>query len=137
MAQHCLRVSSLAQEFGFDHNFQLVALHHDDAEAYLRDIPSPVKRFLPAIKAAEESILCAVMRKWKMKDIDWKALKKLDRMVGAGEEAVWMPRRTDTWGVATRAIPNYTRMPVLDATVGKQLWLAVHETLLWRIEHGC
>lgn len=136
MAQHALRVSALAQEFGFDNNFQLVALHHDDAEAYLRDIPSPVKRFLPAIKAAEESIMSAVMRKWRMKDVDWAALKKLDRMAGAGEEAIWMPRRTDTWGVATRAIPDYSRMPVLDPFIAKQLWLSAHETILWRVEHG-
>lgn len=45
VAQHCCIVAWLLREFGFtSQHLQRIALLHDAAEAYLVDVPSPIKR---------------------------------------------------------------------------------------------
>lgn len=51
VAQHCVRVSLRATDN------PLKGLFHDAAEAYMCDLPSPVKRRFPAYKAAENVLL--------------------------------------------------------------------------------
>ena len=51
---------------------RLWALLHDSSEAYLNDVPSPVKKFLPDYKAVEELVMRAVAERfglsWPMPD---------------------------------------------------------------------
>lgn len=46
VAEHAVLVSRRLQELGFDKWVCLAGLHHDDAEAYLGDIPRPLKTHL-------------------------------------------------------------------------------------------
>lgn len=52
VAQHAVHVSRLVSP-----GCAKWALHHDDAEAYLSDVPRPVKRFMPEYKRIEASLL--------------------------------------------------------------------------------
>lgn len=55
VAEHCYLVSSYVQHVAPDnYEQQLLALLHDAAEAYLADVPSPVKPQLVGYRAAEE-----------------------------------------------------------------------------------
>lgn len=44
---------------------QLTALLHDAAEAYLADVPTPIKPFLPSFRALEDKILQAILQKFR------------------------------------------------------------------------
>lgn len=46
VAEHALLVSDRLRQQGYPPWSQLRGLHHDDAEAYLKDIPAPLKRLL-------------------------------------------------------------------------------------------
>lgn len=48
VAEHAVLVSRRMQELGFAPSDCLVGLHHDDSEAYLGDIPRPLKTHLGA-----------------------------------------------------------------------------------------
>lgn len=51
VAEHAVFVSERVRRKGHDVRVQLAALHHDDAEAFLGDIPRPIKPLLgPAYK---------------------------------------------------------------------------------------
>lgn len=46
VAEHAVFVSRRLERKGFSNEVQLAGLHHDDAEAYLGDIPRPIKPLL-------------------------------------------------------------------------------------------
>ena len=52
VAQHCLQVSYAVSE-----EHALAGLLHDVAEAYLVDLPSPIKRTLPAYSEIEDKLI--------------------------------------------------------------------------------
>ncbi|HNQ22161.1 MAG TPA: phosphohydrolase [Phycisphaerae bacterium] len=73
VAQHSLIVSVCAPN-----EYQLWGLLHDAAEAYLGDIPRPIKRRLPGFLDVEDKVLRAIATRfglyWPMPDI----IKQLD-----------------------------------------------------------
>jgi len=52
VAQHCVLVSRLVPK-----HWALYGLLHDSAEAYLMDLPTPIKRLFPAYERAEQRLL--------------------------------------------------------------------------------
>lgn len=46
VAEHAILVAGLLQEKGYEPRFVRAALHHDDHEAYLGDLPTPLKNAL-------------------------------------------------------------------------------------------
>jgi uncharacterized protein len=87
VAQHCMLVCDLAKQVGQDSELytkriKLLALLHDADEAYISDIPSPVKQMLkPDIITVENRIMSAIYsklniqtptatEKWRIKKYD-------------------------------------------------------------------
>ena len=68
VGQHCILVSQLREKMamGNDPKSLLQALLHDASESFLRDIPSPLKRYLPDYKNIEHIVQSAIYRKWKL-----------------------------------------------------------------------
>ncbi|ALS22187.1 hypothetical protein [Paenibacillus naphthalenovorans] len=56
VAQHSLNVMFAAESDGHSKDIQLKCLLHDASEAYIADIVSPAKRFMPEYKKIEEQL---------------------------------------------------------------------------------
>ena len=60
VAQHSLNCSYLAD----DPKMKLCALLHDASEAYLLDIPSPIKSLIPKYKEMEDKLMAIIAKKF-------------------------------------------------------------------------
>jgi hypothetical protein len=69
VAQHSFLVSKMLQFKGYDDMIQMVGLMHDATEAYLVDMPSPVKEQVSGYKEAEAVLWEQVREKFKLADI--------------------------------------------------------------------
>lgn len=59
VARHSIEVAQLASK-----NYKLAALLHDASEAYLGDMPSPIKSRLPDYKQMEENLMKCIAEKF-------------------------------------------------------------------------
>ncbi len=66
VAEHSLLVLGILKAQGHDETVQLQGLMHDAAEAYLGDIPTPIKTAWPGFSAAEERLLHAIFDQLKI-----------------------------------------------------------------------
>jgi uncharacterized protein len=87
VAQHSVIVSELVEQRGGDPEDVFAALMHDASEAYLGDMPHPIKHRSPlgtAFKAAEEHLEQAIRARFRIKD-DVPEIKRADRALLATE----------------------------------------------------
>ena len=87
VAQHSVIVSELVAERGGDAEDVFAALMHDAAEAYLGDMPHPLKHRSPlgaAFKAAEDHLEQAIRDRFRIK-ADVPEIKRADRALLATE----------------------------------------------------
>ena len=64
VAQHSLNCLAEAKARGCGRNVQLACLLHDAAEAYMADMPRPVKEQLPLYREKETALLGLILAKW-------------------------------------------------------------------------
>src|SRR3954452_5487143 len=96
VAQHSVLVSELVEERGGDADDAFAALMHDAAEAYLGDMPHPLKHRSPlgaAFKAAEDGLETAIRARFAIKP-DVPAIKRADRALLATERRAFS---AETW----------------------------------------
>lgn len=74
VAQHSLEVMERVED-----GLKLDALLHDASEAYLMDIPSPLKKFLPDYKAIEDNMMKVIAKKFKFEYPLHDDVKKADK----------------------------------------------------------
>ena len=103
VAQHCIQVANDLKEHGPD--IQLFGLLHDAAEAYINDLPSPVKHIPEihaVIKKLEDSLMEAI---YKSLDIDPPTydeeviVKQADKTQQAVEAYNYMYSRGKDWNL--------------------------------------
>jgi len=58
VAEHCVRVAAVLRD---DKRLALYGLLHDAAEAYLSDVPGPIKRLLPKYIETEDRLLRVIL----------------------------------------------------------------------------
>lgn len=95
VARHSIHVSYEVEVRGGGPSAQRYALLHDAAEAYLSDVPGPVKRSLPGYKHAERRVDRAVVRALDL-DVSEKGrelVEEADTVVGQHELATQFPDR--------------------------------------------
>lgn len=73
VAQHSLIVSLNAPE-----HLKLMALLHDAPEAYIKDMPSPIKKILPDYRAIDKAIWSAIAQKFNLPLVLPPEIKQLD-----------------------------------------------------------
>jgi len=101
VARHCLNVEALLKQRGFDKRIRLYGLLHDAAEAYICDIPRPLKHFMPEYRETEDAVQKAI---YKHFGLTWptaeeeKAIKAADDYVLA-LEAKKLMRNIKAWNL--------------------------------------
>lgn len=94
VAEHSLLVASYLHR-----EVRVEALLHDAAEAYIVDIPSPLKQFLPDYKIIEESfesVICNALGLKELSPDEKKQIKFADK-VALATEADCLMRDSDDW----------------------------------------
>jgi uncharacterized protein len=96
VAQHSVIVSQLVEQRGGDTEDAFAALMHDATEAYLGDMPHPIKHRSPlgaAFKAAEVTLEQAIRDRFRIKP-DVPEVKRADRALLATERRAFS---AETW----------------------------------------
>jgi len=79
VAQHSCAVSFLLFAKGMDEDIQFAGLMHDASEAYLLDMPSPIKAILPEYKAIEQNLMKVIVEKFQFQYPLPEAVHEADR----------------------------------------------------------
>jgi hypothetical protein len=93
VAEHCVRMS--VANLPGDSRWLLM---HDSAEAYLSDVPSPIKPMLPEFKVIENSILEVIGEKYKLGVPNHQHIKLGDMVMLATEKRDVLPAGPE-WGL--------------------------------------
>lgn len=125
VAEHCVRVSELLERWGADRSVQMWGLLHDASEAYLVDIPMPLKvheDFAP-YRAAEARLMRAVCFRFGLNPVEPAAVKVADMTLLATEARDLMPHRPEHWAkLECRPLPE--RIVPWGAETAKRNFLA-------------
>jgi 5'-deoxynucleotidase YfbR-like HD superfamily hydrolase len=103
VAQHCIQVAEELKEHG--PGIQLLGLLHDAAEAYINDLPSPVKHIPEihaVIKKLEDSLMTAIYTALKIKpptEQEESLVKIADKTQQAVEAYNFMYSRGKDWNL--------------------------------------
>jgi hypothetical protein len=99
VAEHSILVSETAV------GFELEALLHDAAEAFMGDITRPLKQMLPEYKKIEKDVEEAILIKFGLTAPLPLEVKEADLRVLAAEQSQIMPRGTDDWVREQNVVP--------------------------------
>lgn len=100
VAEHCVRVSRLLDVWGHTALVSLWGLLHDASEAYLVDLPTPLKQsegFAP-YREAEMELMVAVCRTFGLPEKEPAAVRRADSVLLATEARDLMPFKPEHWG---------------------------------------
>ena len=93
VAEHCVHVASRAPD-----HLKLAALMHDASEAYVIDVPRPLKAWLPGYKEIEKRVEMAIAARfnlpWPLSD----EIKQLDERIIEDERCQNMTEPPRFWG---------------------------------------
>lgn len=81
VAQHSVNVSSLLKNTGLSRRIQILGLLHDASEAYICDIPTPLKKNIPGYVSAEhriEKIILEALHILEPTDTELSIIRKFD-----------------------------------------------------------
>lgn len=97
VGEHCVLMWSIACQRGYDARLRRAVLMHDASEAYLIDVPRPIKRDLSEYGEIEDHIMRAVAVRF---DFDWPMrpeVKELDNRILNDEVAQNMAPPPAPW----------------------------------------
>jgi uncharacterized protein len=124
VAEHSILVSETAVGFEFE------ALLHDAAEAFMGDIPRPLKQLLPQYKKMEAAVETAIFKRFEIKWPLPLEIKHADLRVLAAEQRQIMPEGTDEWAVVEGVSPAPIVVRHLPPDEAKLLFLQRYEHLV-------
>lgn len=113
----------------------LYGLLHDAAEAYLCDLPRPVKQCLPGYREVEERLLAAILRWFGLEERLPEAVKDLDRRLTYSEGLDLMPGGIVGWG--WRAPPVGVRFECLAPEVAEGRYMVAWSRETVRRRNRC
>ena len=109
VGEHSLSCLGLARRMGLSYSDRLAALMHDASEAYLADIPRPIKRGMHAYSAWEHTLQKMICEKWGIQYPFSDAIHKIDNIMLATE-------RRDLF-ISPNHWPSLTEDPSYDINV--------------------
>jgi hypothetical protein len=126
VSQHAVLVSHLApKEFAWD------ALHHDDAEAFLGDIPTPLKQLLPEFKKIEHNLEQVIWKHYGISSVLNPAVKNADLQALMIERYSFMPLDDIAWDcfkdvTISEMMPEMIPLKALSPNDAKKLFIERH-----------
>jgi hypothetical protein len=81
--EHCVHIANYLPE-----EYKLWGLLHDAAEAYLVDIPRPLKRYLPDYRAIEQRVMFAICEHFGLRRMEPPEVKDADDRIIENERRV-------------------------------------------------
>ncbi len=128
VAQHAVLVSELLPL-----ELKLAGLNHDDAEAFLVDIPRPLKQLLPDYKRIEERVEREVLRRFDLPYPMHELVHTADRLALYIEQRDLMPVHEDHWaafeGIALEQIMAHPPIDPLPPEAARDLFLTQYARL--------
>ncbi len=107
VAEHSVRVSELLETWGEDEDVQFWGLMHDASEAYLVDLPTPLKQseFGAEYRRAEGVLMATVCERFGMVKTQPQRVHLADAVLLATEARDLMPFKKEHWvGLAVRPL---------------------------------
>lgn len=97
VAEHSVRVAQHLSDRGHGPLVVLQGLFHDASEAYLLDVPSPIKQYLGPYKGIENKLMDVIMgvvgARWPMSS----AVKEMDAVILKNEARQLLPSKGASW----------------------------------------
>lgn len=112
VAEHAVMVSRRLERRGYSMDYQLAGLHHDDSEAYLNDIPRPLKPLLGKAyqrmtKKMDETIAEALSLPWWWTTTPHAAIKDADNWCLFVEARHLLPSEGRQWSKGEQGAHNW------------------------------
>lgn len=116
VAEHCVAVSRVVPR-----EHQLWGLLHDAAEAYVRDIPSPLKPLLPGYEEVENKVMRAICIRFGLPLEMPSIIRVADKRVLMAEQPIFMGKQVFDWGY--REEPAEVDLLGLDHILAEKVFL--------------
>jgi len=134
VAEHACLVQRRVRDEGGTALDQLAALHHDDSEALIKDVPAPLKRLLPEYRAVETRVMAAILTALGLDGlgVDDEIVHDADMWARAQEAHELMPSRGVGvhWDLEYVWDGKWRRLGQVDADDARVRWLATHYLLM-------
>lgn len=99
VAEHSVRVSLLLKEWGEDEDVQMWGLLHDASEAYLVDLPTPLKasEFGSEYRRSEERLMAVICERFGLAPPQPRVVHTADSVLLRTEARDLMPNKPEHW----------------------------------------
>jgi hypothetical protein len=131
---HCLKFYSVAEHsvhvsYEIEPRLALLGLMHDAAEAYLGDVPSPLKGELRDFKCIEERLIVAIGERFGFPlpddgSDDTRELKRADLQLLIDEKAVIMAPEPEPWRPNAPSVKDPSRIECWSPEIAKTRFMA-------------
>ena len=105
---HVLPCLDICAAFRVTSEVRRAVLMHDAAEAYLGDVASPLKEFLPDYRAIEAKMEAAIFRRYSIRTMYRPMVRRIDRAALALEKAAIFPDAGQWPCDSSVDVPNIT-----------------------------
>jgi len=127
-AGHCKRFYSVAEHSvlisrAVPTEDRLIGLLHDASEAYLVDIPRPIKWALGGYAGYEATLMNAIAIRFDLRNVTTEAVKDADSRILHNERAALMPGGDRDWDIPGEPLP-YTNVVGLSQSDAFELFVA-------------
>jgi hypothetical protein len=126
VAEHCLHVSRLCPP-----EHRLWGLLHDASEAYLTDVPSPVKSVMEEFKRHEQAVHTVIAQRFQLPWPMPEAVTQADRWLLAAERHSLMRPSAEPWPGLLTSYPDTIRIAACNPGRARRLFLREFFTL-WK-----